>query len=151
MTQEGTQIIRNATAILAAALGLVVPTASWAQSAPVRLKPLDHAAPHASQPAPEYPVGAHVDLRQWTPSGLGFSATGWGRSMDLSHWDGWASDPHARPSDMEAGLRWRGDGVSATAGYSRPWFNNANAIYPHSVKPADLFGLSVTFRDNDPR
>jgi hypothetical protein len=133
----------EAGAVLALGLSLT----AHAQTSRMLAKPLDDAARPGLEEDRRYAVNPPLDAGQWAPSGWGFSATVRGRSIDLSAGaPGWAKDPGARPGEMEAGWRWRGDNASALVGYVQPNFGGRLDRDPHSPEPGGLVGLDVVFR-----
>lgn len=116
-----------------------------AQSAPVRLRPLDFSTYGQARSAPQVPITGRFDGPEWTPpEGLSLSATGGGRSVDLLAGSGWGADPNARPGELKVGVGWRGSNASATVGYVQPDIAVPRQGH-HGVATGGLAGFSISF------
>ena len=66
-----------------------------------------------------------------TPHGWGVFATVQGRSIDLRSRDlGWSDDPQTRPGDIQAGLGWRRNRVSAVLGFQQADYGPHDYVAP---------------------
>jgi hypothetical protein len=102
-----------------------------------------------------YPVPAMTDVGG-ASKGWGLYATVEGRSLDLRSRDlGWADDPSARSSDLEAGYGWRDGRASALIGYGQydegvdPVRRvTGAAVYPAEARrdPSGVIGLNLVLR-----
>lgn len=93
-------------------------------------------------PARAYVIGPHIDAGPPAETGWGLYVTAHGRSTNLAAQSSWTTDANVRPGEIQVGLGWRQENMSAMVGYVEPDIAG-RAGDPMNRKSKGLVGLSV--------